>query len=642
MIVVGDFFALGLIGILCLFYFRNRYYPSAAARCYAHCLVFAATNATLDIITAYLIVYKIGPLWLNMTLNIAYYMTNIMTTTMIGMVLFHKILEHVHDDHCIVRARTTYAIIGGIYTLIVLSNPFTNLIFYFDETGTYTHGILHWIGYLTVAFQILFVVICYYRNKKFCSKQLRATLIQILPVALVCIVLQLLYPEILLNSLIISFSALVLYLNFQNVSRGVHNITNLNDRHRFVKYIDERIEANDPFTTYVISIKNQETVNQKYGHSTADEIVYLFAFSLESLIDSSDVFHLDNLCFAICVSKRDAQKSGNIVEKIHAFIKEGVTLKDERIVFDYSILENSVIEDCKDASQYYEQLEYGIDVAEELGEKYFVYEPRLTAEMIRRRYLVTRLEHIDREHGFDVYFQPVRCMKKGIFCSMEALIRLHESDGTLISPGEFIPIAEQAGLIVPITWFVIEESCIAMANNPELKYVSVSVNVPMSQLVDTDFVDHLNSIVDKYGIEHNRICLEFTERVMLDDFARVKARMDAVSACGYRFFLDDFGTGFSNFNCLLQLPFCDVKLDKSLTDTVTSNSSEGNVVLMLTELFHKMNLKVIAEGVETEEQSRILSEYGIDRIQGYYYSAPMSLDRVLNFYREHPITEKVL
>ena len=93
MIVVGDFFALGLIGILCLFYFRNRYYPSAAARCYAHCLVFAATNATLDIITAYLIVYKIGPLWLNMTLNIAYYMTNIMTTTMIGMVLFHKILE---------------------------------------------------------------------------------------------------------------------------------------------------------------------------------------------------------------------------------------------------------------------------------------------------------------------------------------------------------------------------------------------------------------------------------------------------------------------------------------------------------------------------------------------------------------------
>jgi EAL domain-containing protein (putative c-di-GMP-specific phosphodiesterase class I) len=233
-------------------------------------------------------------------------------------------------------------------------------------------------------------------------------------------------------------------------------------------------------------------------------------------------------------------------------------------------------------------------------------------------------------------------MKKGIFCSMEALIRLHESDGTLISPGEFIPIAEQAGMIVPITWFVIEQSCAAMASNPELRYISVSVNVPMSQLVDTDFLDHLNSITDKYGIEHNRICLEFTERVMLDDFARVKARMDAVSACGYRFFLDDFGTGFSNFNCLLQLPFCDVKLDKSLTDTVTSNSSEGNVVLMLTELFHKMNLKVIAEGVETEEQSRILSEYGIDRIQGYYYSAPMSLDRVLNFYREHPITEKVL
>ena len=642
MILVGDFFALGLICILCLFYFRNRYFISAESKYYALCLILTAINACVDIVTAVMINNNLGPIWLNMLINSVYFLMNILVTSMIGMVLFTKILEHVHEDHCMRRAITALTTIGAVYTTIVITNPLTKLLFYFDENGTYCRGPLNWLGYLTVLIQMIFVIICYARNKKFVTKELKATLIQVIPIGILCIGIQLTSPEILLNSLIMSLAVLILYLNFQNYARGVHTLTNLNDRHRFVKYLDDRITAKDYFTTYVISIKNREVIDQQYGHSIGDEIVYLFAFALEKVIPSSDVFHLDNLYFAICVKERSEQDGEENLDRIHKFMQEGVELKDKLMLLEYSILKATVTEDCTDATLFYEQLEYGIDVADEMQAKYFVYKPELTNDMLRRRYLISRLNTIDRKSGFEVWFQPVHCMKRDIFCSMEALIRLRERDGTFISPGEFIPIAEQAGLIIPITWFVIEEACIALSTNPELENVNVSVNVPMVQLIDPDFVTHLNSIVDKYGIDRRQICLEFTERVMLNDFNRAKTCMDAVSAAGYRFFLDDFGTGFSNFNCLLQLPFGDVKLDKSLTDTVTSDNSEGNIVQMLTELFHKMNLKVIAEGVESDDQIRILTAYGVDRIQGYYYSPPMNLEKTVKFYREHPLAEKIL
>lgn len=637
MILAGDVFALGLIAILCLFYFKNKYFPTAASKFYSWCLICTAVNASVDILSTYFINNQIGPVWLNMIINTVYFLTNILTSSFIAMLFFAKILEHVHDDHCMKKAITSLIATASAYASLVLTNPLTKILFYFDENGVYTRGPLNFLGYLVVIVQVIFVAICYFRNRKYVTKNMKFAVIQILPITVLFIFVQLTYPEILLNSLIMALVELVFYLHLHSNASGVHTLTNLNDRHKFVRYVDDLIRADKSFTTFVVSIKSFESLNQKYGHLLGDEIIYLFAFALEKEMKSNAVFHLDNLYFAINVSSTERAELDNTLEKIHAFMNGGIVIKDEVIKLDYAVFEHTLPENCTDAGIFYEQLEYGIDIADGEGAKYFVYTPELTERMMRRRYLIGRLENISREGGFEVWFQPVYCLEKGVFCSMEALVRLRETDGSLISPGEFIPIAEDADMIVPITWFVLEEACKIISENDALNGITVSVNIPMVQLVDREFVCHLNEIVDKYGVAHSQICLEFTERVMLDDFKRVKECMDGVSECGYRFFLDDFGTGFSNFNCLLQLPFCDVKLDKSLTDTLAADAPEVNIVKTLVDLFHNMNLKVIAEGVETAEQVEILKTYGIDRIQGFYYSAPMNIDKLLAFYKRNPM-----
>ena len=211
---------------------------------------------------------------------------------------------------------------------------------------------------------------------------------------------------------------------------------------------------------------------------------------------------------------------------------------------------------------------------------------------------------------------------------MEALIRLIEPDGTIVSPGEFIPVAERTGTITSVTWFVLEEVCIFLSEHPELD-VSVSINLPMTQLLERGFLTRFNSIVNRYNIEHRHICIEFTERNILESFEQTKDIMLQLKQDGYRFYLDDFGTGYSNFNCLLQLPFQFIKLDASLTRT----EDNLDLVKTLTTLFHEMNLDVIAEGAETQESVISLTNHGIDRIQGYFYAKPMPVPKLLEFYQ---------
>ena len=635
--LIGDFFALGLVAILSLFFFQNGYFPTKASRFFAFSLILTALTGVLDIIAVYMFGNPVIPMWLNMAINSMFFAANVLTTTMIAMVLFYKILEHVHDDHCIKQARLAMIAVFTIYLIFVAVNIGTGILFYFDDDGIYHRGPLNSIGYAFTVAQMVLVIICYIRNRKYAASNMKKAIIQVFPPAVLCILLQLLFPDILLNCLIMSFAELVIFLNFHSNVPGHHVLTNLNDRHKFFAYIEDSISSNTPFKAYVVRIKNFDTVNQKYGHKTGDEILYLFAFSLEKAIKRATAFHMNDLRFSLIVRLDDKLDHSGDLDALISFLDGGIKFKDDTIYLDYNIVENEIRTDRRDANLFYEELEFAMDIAREKNLKHFVYSQRHTAMMLHRRYLIDRLKNVDCEHGFEVWFQPIYCLTNEKFCSMESLLRMTEPDGSFVSPAEFIPIAESAGMINQITWFVLDQSCRAIASNPALNKANVSINLPMEQLFEENFVQELNRIVDGYGIDHSQICLELTERAMTDDFAKAKAYMERVTALGYRFFLDDFGTGMSNFNCLLDLPFKNVKLDMCLTATIVTDTTQQTLVSTLTELFHRMDAFVIAEGAETEQQVELLKKYGIDRIQGYYFARPMRLDSLLDFYKKNPL-----
>lgn len=638
MVFFGDYFAIGLVVVILFYYLDGHTRPRdmpADSRIFLDCLALTALSAVTDIAAGVLLEIQNVPLWLNMTVNTLYFLITVVTTSAMALFLFTKILAHAHDNHCMNMARRALAILFSAYTVLVITNIWTGWLFYFDASGTYCRGPLNVAGYIVTVCQMALVVMCFIRNFKIANRPIRRGLLQTFPVALLWIFIQRAFPSVMLNCYIMAMVDIVLFLTFQSQRQGVHSLTKLNDRHRFFSEAERRMNHKQPFRTYLINIKNFGAINRKYGHLFGDEFLYQFAFSLEKLFKDATAFHMNGTVFALILPARfesdEERRTGILLD----FLDSGLVCMHQHVTIDYVLVDYSVNEAASSTSEFYEELEYAAARAHEDKNRYIRYTKSIGAEMRRERYLLERLKAVNAENGYEVWFQPVKCLSSGKFCSMEALVRLREPDGSLVSPGEFIPLAEATGHIAPVTWFVLEQVCDILHRERGLDGVSVSVNVPMPQLLDKGFVTRLNSIVDRAGIQHNRICIEFTERAILENFEQTQGIMETLTADGYRFFLDDFGAGYSNFNCLFQLPFQIIKLDSCLVQGDQARKDNFATARTLISLFHDMDLQVIVEGVETMSEVETLRSYGVDRVQGYALARPMPLNQLLEFYDEN-------
>lgn len=290
---IGDYFALGLVIVLCLFYFDKKHALSKASRYFVACLVFTALTSLIDLLTGFLLKWPDAPFWLHMSANSLYFLINILTTSSIALYLFTRILEHSYDNHCMVRARFALFTCLALYIGLIVGNVWTGWMFYFDDQNTYFRGPLNGLGYYVTFLQMILVIICYCRNRKNASRSMRRALMHAFPVAALCIIIQRLHSQVMLNSFIMSMVDTIIFLNFQGQRQGVHALTNLNDRHRFFKDIELRLAEKSRFQVFLINIKNFGIINQKYGHKFGDEVLYQFAFLLEKLIKNSTAFHMN-------------------------------------------------------------------------------------------------------------------------------------------------------------------------------------------------------------------------------------------------------------------------------------------------------------------------------------------------------------
>ena len=627
----GDYCALALVAILSLFYFPDRRFLTRTSKLFAMCLVFIAANALLDLLTGCHQHWIGSPIWVGYLVNSAYFLCNLLTTSCIAQYLALKILEHVYGEHCIRQMRILLSIIFWPFVVIVLLNLWNGWLFYFDQQGHYRRGPLNAVGYAAVLMQMACVTACYLRNRKQVDRSLSHALLQTFPVGVLCIVLQRLYVDIMLNSFLLSLVALVMFLNFQGPRPGVHSLTKLNDRIRFFKSVKVQIATGKPFQVLLIQVRHFSEINRRFGYLAADEILYQFAFSLERQFPQASAFHMNGTEFTLILPSATEISSQANARILLDFLDGGIFCLHQQVHLSYNVVDYLSSSQDHKAGELYEKMAYALRLARQQNLPYLRYTQNIGAQMLRRQYLADRLQTIDQEHGYEVWLQPVFCCKNQRFCSAESLIRLREPDGQLISPEEFIPLAEETGQIFQLTWFVVEQVC-RLLQDPRMDSLSaVSINVPAQQMMATGFLDNLNRIADGCGIYRNRICLEFTERSIPGDFSTAQKIMEQIAGAGYRFYLDDFGTGYSNFNLLLQLPFFGIKLDKSVT---ASDSGRADMALIgeLTHLFHRRNLQVIAEGVETETQAQALLAEGVDRLQGYFYARPMPPEKALEFY----------
>ncbi len=252
------------------------------------------------------------------------------------------------------------------------------------------------------------------------------------------------------------------------------------------------------------------------------------------------------------------------------------------------------------------------------------FDPAMQAVVSARATMEADLRQAVREDQFLLHYQA-QVDGSGRLIATEALVRWQHPSRGLVSPAEFIPLAEETGLILPLGEWVMRTACrqlVAWAAQPERRHLSVSVNVSARQFRHPDFVHQVLEILDETGADPARLRLELTESLLLHDVEEIIARMSALKAHGVEFSLDDFGTGYSSLSYLKRLPFSQLKIDQSFVRDVLTDPNDAAIARTIVALAQSMGLAVMAEGVETEEQREFLAQQGCHAYQGYLFGRP--------------------
>lgn len=246
-------------------------------------------------------------------------------------------------------------------------------------------------------------------------------------------------------------------------------------------------------------------------------------------------------------------------------------------------------------------------------------------ELRRRDKIVEILKDKIKHNSLDVFYQPIMSTKTHKFVLAESLLRIVDSPIGPIFPDEFIPIAEETGMIIEMTYQVLDKVCkfINRLENLGIELEGIHVNFSALQFNQIDLIERMSEIIERNETPYSKIKVEITESVLSKNNHLVIEFAEEMHKRGVLLGLDDFGTGYSNIGSVMDTPLDTVKIDKSIV-WASANGMRSEIMLKsMTQIFHQMDLKVVAEGVETEEQNRFSEECEIDLIQGYYFARPM-------------------
>lgn len=240
------------------------------------------------------------------------------------------------------------------------------------------------------------------------------------------------------------------------------------------------------------------------------------------------------------------------------------------------------------------------------------------------------------EDRVEVFLQPIYNISQQRFTTAEALMRIRLRDGSLMSPGVFIPVAEESGQIVELGHRILEKTCQFLADGraTAMGLQFIDVNLSIVQCEKTDICDQVGALIQQYGIAPEQISMEITESASIQTKKLILQNMERFLDMGITFVLDDFGKGESNLMYVVDMPFKSLKLDMDMTKAYHRNEKARSVIKAVEGMAHEMGLRLVAEGIETEEELNSMLDCGIDYIQGYYFSKPLPAEEFIDFLRE--------
>ena len=377
-----------------------------------------------------------------------------------------------------------------------------------------------------------------------------------------------------------------------------------------------------------IDVDNFKFINDTLGHAAGDDVLRIIAQRLRASVREIDtIARLGGDEFVIIFANQpDAGHVVDMLERVRHNIAEAIPTTEQPIHVNVSIGVSVYPRDGNDAELLLRAADAAMYHAKFIGRNnYQFYSADLNATVHKRIRLEATLRGaIDREEMYLLY-QPKVDLRSGRIVGAEALVRWKHPAQGMLPPAEFIPVAEDTGLIVPLGDWVMRRACaeLKVLHDRGFNDFSIAVNLSSRQFKQRRFLDCVAEHVENAGIEAGALELELTESQLMDNPAHAAQLMSQLKELGVRLSIDDFGTGYSSLSYLQKFPVDSIKIDRSFVRDLDEGAEDAIITKAVIALGHNLNVKVIAEGVETKEQLAFLRHYGCDQIQGHYFSEPV-------------------
>lgn len=411
-------------------------------------------------------------------------------------------------------------------------------------------------------------------------------------------------------------------------SDPVFNVGNrpkfLRDTNMLISYDKKR-----RFSLYCVDICSFSQYNELFSAAIGDEILHEVlrrlsrAFGAYLYRINGDVF------VGVSISEEKAESFAGRLQKMFA---EPVTAGTHSFPLQVRVAACVYPEHGKTPSALLDHIQSALRFAKESEQMVAIYNGRLE-EMIRTEAdILHRLQEAIRQAALEVWYQPIMLLKDGRYTAAEALVRLPDGNGGYFSAGQVISLAERNGIVEELGDYVLLQACTLMqAQGDRLGIRRIGINLSVQQLLVGNSADHLLELIRSTGVDPKRITLEITESILIQSIDRAAEVLEKLRQAGVHIALDDFGVGYSSLNYLSNLPVDIIKIDRSLTQQILTNPKQYALLRSIVEMASINALKVVAEGVETQEEQQAIAAAGVQYIQGYYYARPMAEENLNNF-----------
>ncbi|MFE8072316.1 EAL domain-containing protein [Marinobacteraceae bacterium S3BR75-40.1] len=405
-------------------------------------------------------------------------------------------------------------------------------------------------------------------------------------------------------------------------------LTGLPNRNSLPRNLEPFIEAQAPFALVLVDIDNFQAVSDGLGHAVGDQTLMQVAQRLSDHFgEQCCLTRISGDSFCLVIPGDDRAGIDAQLNALQQSFRDGFTVEGHEIPLTLTVGVALFPQHGNNAETLAQNASIALKQAKRTQRaSHCFFDPDYERDLLKRLRIANELRTCVEKRCLELHYQPQMSLGSRRIVGAEALVRWRREDQRLVSPADFIPIAESSGHIVSMGAWILEEACRKQLVwvHETGKHIDVAVNVSLRQLKDDDFFNILDDVLARTSIDPRHLELEITETMMMADTELLRDLLQAIRQRGVKIAVDDFGTGYSSLSYLQQLPVDRLKIDRSFIEGLHQRSEDQVIAALVVEMGHLLNLNVIAEGVENKAQEAQLIKLGCDDVQGFYYAKPQA------------------